>query len=88
MKIVNTEYDRLFENFKEIDETITELVQGFKDVISKLINLEGLEIEVCGTWVWISGNTRQYKDKIKETGCKWASNKKMWFWRSEEDKWK
>ena len=45
------------------------------------MKLDGLELEVCGDWIWISGNTFQNKTAIKEAGCRWASKKKLWYWR-------
>ena len=35
---------------------------------------------VCGSWLWISGNTFQVKELLKSIGCKFAPNKKMWFY--------
>lgn len=52
--------------------------------INAIIDLEGIEIEVCGAWVWVSGNTKEHKDKIKEAGYKWASKKFMWYFRPTE----
>jgi len=46
-----------------------EFVKSFVDVI----------VELTGTWVWLSGNTRPYKDAIKENGFKWSKAKKKWF---------
>ena len=40
-------------------------------------------IELCGSWIWISGSSYQYKDELKEIGFKWASQKKQWYWHSE-----
>lgn len=48
------------------------------NVIYTLCVLDGLHIELCGTWLWISGATFNYKDVLKNLGCKWAHTKKMW----------
>jgi curved DNA-binding protein CbpA len=58
----------------------------FKDIISKIIGLDGIEIEICGYWLWISGNTRPHSKHIKESGFKWSPNKFMWYWRPAEHK--
>ena len=89
MKIINLEYDNVFKNLNIVNEQGEEqfnLNDGFREVINKIINLEGLEIEICGKWIWVSGNTKEYKDTLKESGFFWASKKKMWYWRSEEAK--
>ena len=38
----------------------------YAEILYKLFGLDGLEIELCGSWLWISGNTRQFKDILKE----------------------
>ena len=32
-----------------------------------------------GQWLWVSGDTKEHKEKLKELGFKWASKKKMWY---------
>ena len=56
---------------------------GYREVVEKLIIIQGIEIELCGTWIWISGDTKAHKDEIKATGCRWSRNKNMWYWRPE-----
>lgn len=36
----------------------------------------GIVYEVIGNWVWISGEIKEYKDILKEMGCKWVFKKK------------
>ena len=97
MKAINNEYEALFNRLKAehnaraaADETgktrpIHETAEQFRTVIEKLIRIPGIVIELCGSWIWISGETRAYKDEIKAAGCYWASKKKMWYWRAPED---
>ena len=49
-------------------------------VISQILHFENINIEVIGSWIWISGDTRAIKDNLKELSFKWASKKKMWFY--------
>lgn len=44
-----------------------------------IVNLPDITVEICGLWVWVSGNTYKVKDTIKAAGYKWASAKKMWY---------
>lgn len=53
------------------------------EAINAIIGCAGLSIEVCGAWVWVSGDTRIHKDIIKGAGFKWAMKKKMWYYRPE-----
>ncbi|MDD6648284.1 MAG: molecular chaperone DnaJ [Firmicutes bacterium] len=93
MKAINAEYDIMFNKVKDIHvnakgETYTkentEAPSEFKDIIDKLIRMEGLEIEIIGCFIWLSGNTRAHKDNIKALGFKWHSTKKMWY-KAPED---
>lgn len=42
------------------------------------------EIELCGSWLWIGGNTRANKDELKSAGCKWSKSKAKWYWHHAE----
>lgn len=53
---------------------------GYREVINALLNIE-VNVELCGEWLWISGNTKEHKDTLKELGCHWASKKKQWYWK-------
>ncbi len=35
---------------------------------------------MIGSWIWVSGDTKEIKEKLKELGFKWASKKKMWYY--------
>jgi len=74
-KQMANEYELLLNKLNKGEE----LKDGFKDIIDAIINF-GIDIEVCGTWIWLSGETRPIKDTLKGLGFKWASKKKMWYW--------
>ncbi len=57
--------------------------KALHEVLEKIINFNGIDIEIAGQWIWISGNTYAYKKELKEIGFKWASQKKQWYWHSE-----
>lgn len=93
MKAINAEHDALFEILKKrhndsADEyhQTTETAEEFREVIAALLKLDGLTVELCGCWLWISGNTREHKDALKAAGCRWSKQKMMWYWRHPEDK--
>lgn len=48
-------------------------------IIAQILHFENIEIEVIGKWIWISGETREIKETLKNLGFKWASKKKMWY---------
>lgn len=53
---------------------------AFRKALMNIITLEGLEIEICGSWIWVAGNTYQYKEILKDTGFKYSGSKKKWYW--------
>ena len=81
------------ESFKILNAVYTDLIEhkiyfsnDFKidieleKVISLILHFENITIELVGSWIWISGDTKEIKDKLKELGFKWASKKKMWYY--------
>lgn len=57
--------------------------KALREVLQKIINFDGIEILICGQWIWVSGNTYSYKKELKEIGFKWASTKKQWYFHTE-----
>ena len=72
MQEINNEHDALFEQLKrqhnasadEYHQT-TETAEEFREILAVLLGLPGLTVELCGSWLWISGETRQNKDALK-----------------------
>jgi hypothetical protein len=58
--------------------------RDFDEFLAVLMGLKGLEIEICGSWLWIGGETKENKDALKGAGCRWASKKKLWYWHAGE----
>lgn len=95
MKEINFEYDRVFETLKNIHKTAEgatytaktetkETPEQFKKIIETLMKCDGLLIDLVGNWIWLRGETFRNKEVIKSLGFRWASNKKMWYWRADE----
>ena len=85
MKLVNMAYAAL-ENYKpsatQGDENIA-YGDEMNTALNAIIDL-GLTIEICGSWVWVSGDTRPHKDILKSAGFRWAPKKAMWHYRPAE----
>ena len=97
MQEVNAQYHEALQN---IDGQITEDNKGNKytytykhDIEEEIINkinellalrLTGAEIALIGTWIWITGQTKQYKELLKEANCKWHSKRKCWFFSTQK----
>tara|TARA_R110001592_G_scaffold49685_1_gene154644 strand:- start:1915 stop:2403 length:489 start_codon:yes stop_codon:yes gene_type:complete len=84
MKIINDAYDALKEYAGEMKSEQTDYGDMLNDALNTISGLPALVIEICGSWVWITGETREHKDMLKEAGFKWAAKKKAWYFRPEE----
>ncbi|MEY8215542.1 MAG: J domain-containing protein [Colwellia sp.] len=81
MKLVNEAYETLKSHTGNVENGSDNYDESLFEALNAIINLTGLDIEICGAWVWVSGNTIEHKEEIKAAGFKWAKVKKMWFFR-------
>ena len=93
MQAINREHDELFERLKaahnaaaDDNHKTTETAEEFREILYKLMQLDGLVIEVCGCWLWVSGDTKKHKEALKAAGLRWSKNKASWYWRHPEDR--
>lgn len=93
MQEINAEYDKLFEQIKyayENSEAYTnqtdrqkqaydwEKDKQLRAIIAALSKFAGLEIELCGTWVYVRGETYPYRKELKVLGMNYNRQKKFW----------
>ena len=90
MAQLNNEYDELFSKLKNThknknDETYTketdETPEQFKDILNRLfvLKMDGVEIEIVGTFIWLTGNTKPYKDDVKALVFRYSPKKYAWY---------
>jgi len=101
MKEINTQYEAALKGYHGTssvgsdgkDHTYyyhQDIERSTMVVINELLKLkmEDVEIMLIGKWIWISGNTKPYKDGIKSVGdivketfkVKWHSKRFMWYY--------
>lgn len=90
MQTINLQYEKMYKILKEQDKKDNgrqdnfyaneEQIKEFFKIISELINYENIEIEIIGTWLWVSGDTKQIKERLKVLGFKWSKQKCTWYW--------
>ena len=99
MKAINAEFDSAFLRLKDIHRSIkdetepyytakkstTETAGEFRDIIEALLKMDGITVELIGRWIWVTGNTKEYKDTLKAMGFRWAPKKLAWSWHKDED---
>lgn len=82
MKILNAEYEELFERVKNIhvnkvgetyEKETQETPEEFQWLIAELLKLDGIEIEIIGCFIWITGDTKPHRERLKALGFRWHS---------------
>lgn len=56
-----------------------ETPQEFQWLIAVLLKLGGIEIIIIGCFVWITGDTKPHKERLKTLGFRWHSKKRCWY---------
>lgn len=87
MKILNDAMDAL-RSYNGSGHTASFTEQDLGEILNEIINaikmLEGIQIEICGTWIWVSGNTYPHKEILKQNRFRFSGKKRMWYFASEE----
>ncbi|MGJ0455498.1 hypothetical protein NG782_02170 [Aliarcobacter cryaerophilus] len=78
-KMLNSIYTNILENGIYFSNEFKFDLE-IEKIISQILHYENIIIEVVGSWIWLSGETKEKREKLKELGFKWASKKKMWFY--------
>lgn len=58
--------------------------QKLREVLQQIIGFEGITIDVVGCYIWVDGNTYQYKDDLKAIGFRWSAQRHKWYWHNGE----
>lgn len=91
-KVMQSEYERMWERLKNVHtnsngDTYTketaETPQEFINIINVLTSLNDIEVEICGSWIWVSGNTREHKEVLKNLKFRYAHKKQAWYYHTE-----
>ena len=88
MKVLNAEYEIMFERVKKVhinkdgetyERDTEETPEEFRELINQLLKLDGIEIEIIGCFVWVSGDTKPHKERLKVLGFRWHRKKCCWY---------
>ena len=92
---INNEYEILFNQLKNKSETdinnqTSQASDNFnyesdsilRDIINKIINYN-IDIEIIGSWLWVTGDTYSVKDELKSLKFQWSGKRKAWYFHSE-----
>ncbi|BBI93102.1 dnaJ-like protein (plasmid) [Serratia symbiotica] len=83
MKAVNTAFDFLMTNIDKINQFQSSnendrynYSEELENILKTLSGMSGVIFEVIGNWVWISGETHEHKNALKEVGWQMGSKEK------------
>ncbi len=83
-KNLQAEYDELLQNLTEGQyeqaRTTYKKEKALQDMIDKVMKIPGVYVELCGCWLWVSGDTFKQKVYLKAAGFKWSNKKERWYW--------
>lgn len=84
MQAINEAYEvrlrELAQSEKDTEAAIN-IGKQYQEQIQKIIHLPEIQIEVCGSWIWVSGQTFPVKTQLSDAGYFWARKKKVWYWK-------
>lgn len=91
-KEMQNEYEIIFEQVKNkhknaqgtiYEKATEETMNEFKDIINSIIGFKDCTIDIIGSWVWVAGNTKEYKDILKGLKFRWIKSKSAWAFHKE-----
>ena len=92
MMQINAEYDKLSAILPEISaqgeeykprEEAREAPEEYREAVIATLGMDSVEVELCGSWLWCTGNTYPYRQRFAAAGYKWSKSKSAWYWKPE-----
>lgn len=89
MQEINDEYDLLSKRLINSNASFSEgrkwhehnVSDSIREKIDELLDSPvDVFIEIIGSWIWVTGNTRAIKTTLKEKSFRFSPNKAAWYW--------
>lgn len=92
MQILNLQYERLSKKLISGNADFTEarkeyemqVSEEIRERLDRIMFIPGIEVEVIGSWIWITGNTFAVRDTLKGEGFRFSHVKTAWYWHKGE----
>jgi hypothetical protein len=86
MKTLPTEKPNNNDNTEQTEEQFNfHVSQEMQNILDNISHLP-IDIEIIGTWIWVSGDTFKYKSYLTAYNFVWCPTKKMYQWHIEKSK--
>ena len=97
-KEINSEYERLFavlsrqepqerpqgeQEYKDTTEDKAAEDRAIRAVLDALAGIDA-DVEIIGSWVWVTRNSFPYKELLKSLNFRYASKKRAWYFHADE----
>jgi len=83
MQIINEAYETLgkedWHDLGEVSEDESHYAETVDELLMQVAAMDDVLVEVCGSWIWCTGNTKPYKEVFKTLGMTWAHKKLAWY---------
>lgn len=59
--------------------------RAYSSIVNDLLNIPGIIVAICGSWIWLQGDTKPVKEQIKAIDCGdfmkrgFSRNKLQWY---------
>lgn len=83
MQEVNAEYEKALAEIGKMHNKNYSVDADFINLIDALIKLkmQNVVIEICGWFIYVTGDTKPHKSSLKSLGLLWNNNKKCWYYK-------
>ena len=84
-KVVNNQFQAFKPSTLKYENEVSDWsATEYAEIIEALLKIQGIKIEICGSWVWIDGDTKPVKDQIKAVAndqfkVGFSANKCKWY---------
>jgi len=86
MKIINEEYASKYTELEQeaysgdFERFLDKDIKDFLRIIQETLSYTNIDIEIIGSWIWITGNTYPIRKELDCLGLHYAKYKKAWYW--------
>lgn len=93
MAAINVEFETVFVRLKNTHRSANgetyqkesnESFAEYQQILEILIHIPNVKIEIIGSWIWVTGDTRPVKEVLKEAGFQFSGKKAAWYWHAGE----
>lgn len=88
---LENEYSKLFKKLlagsnlnEDQKKNEVELDENLNKALLQIISLPGIDIELIGKWIWVSGITFPIRKELSAAGFTFSGKKKMWYYAGIE----